>query len=97
MPVKAKIVWASDHSIELNEYEFGYDEGELYSSPTFRNINKKIKNFCSRTEKFGKKHFGNKEWLWFEILWEYCPEQGESYRGLRIDWTDDYEYWLWLI
>jgi len=91
-PIKTRIVWASDHGVEFYDHEFEYDVDELYNTKTIRDINKKIKNFCKRTNEFGKKHFGEDDWLWFEVLWNYRPESGESYRDLNLEWVDDYNY-----
>lgn len=79
-----KVCWQSDFTISI------INENEIYSDPykakEILKINKKIKSFCEKTERWGSRHFKDKEWLWSNILWNYSSAHGETVNCLKIKW-----------
>ena len=63
-----------------------------YNCPEVLKINKKIKEFCKRTEAFGRKNFKEKDWLWDNVLWLYEPERNQKFSGLKVSWEKNYSY-----
>ncbi len=86
------VSWESDNSCQIDENSIQryLDSENVYKSKNVINYNKKIENFIKRTNEFGEKYFNDRDWLWQSVLWNYNPEQCETYKKLEIEWMDDY-------
>lgn len=76
------ISWESDNSATINDeriFDFPDTSDLAYKSKECLQFNKKIKYFIQRTEKFGRKNFKDKDWLWENVLWECDPNCGNTY------------------
>jgi hypothetical protein len=84
------VVWCGDQHVEIggDDTEKICFADQLYESSTITKINKDIKSFCERTKKFGTKHFGEADALWYSVLWNFRPEKGETLKGTHyITWV----------
>ena len=87
------VAWSSDNSCEVDENSIQryLVSEDVYKTKAIVNHNKNIRTFIENVSKFGKKHFNDGDWLWHSVLWNYRPEQGETYKKLKIEWVNDYE------
>lgn len=85
---KVNVRWDSDDKISINESEYIPDSMEFfYNSTEIKKINRDIKRFIKDTEKWGRKYFKEKDWLWYNVLWNYRPECNETAKErLKINW-----------
>lgn len=87
---KVKITWDSDDKISIYDDEYIPDSMEFfYNSLEINKINKDIKKFIENTEKWGKTHFKNKDWLWENVLWNYRPESDEVFDEKHVCWAKE--------
>ena len=52
-------------------------------------IRRFIRRFIKRADAWGLKHFGNKDWLWENVFWEYRPERLEKFNSSNVSWQKD--------
>lgn len=84
IPVKisVEISWCSSDTTEiryLNDFDVSKTKKILGNDV-------KIKNFCKRTDDFGRKYFKDKNWLWKNVLWNYRPELYEKFNPNKYQW-----------
>ena len=81
LKIRVRAGWESDNAISLLEHSRGFADDMIYDiiadekSADVKRINKRIKDFCKKTENFGRKHFKDADWLWSNLLWENNPRK----------------------
>jgi hypothetical protein len=85
---KVDVEWCSDDEVDTEFLRFECNKMALSKLREVRLINESIKDFCKRTEQFGHKHFGDKDWLWSSVLWNYKPETGEQFVPDYYTWVE---------
>lgn len=71
LPCKVLLTWHGEQCVDCDDiFPTSTVIDNIHETKEVRKINKRIEKFCKDTENFGKKYFGQKDWLWENILWE---------------------------
>lgn len=77
--LKVTVVWDSHETVSVDE-----------TSKEINAFNRRIKNFCDKTGRFGENRFKNGDWLWNKVLWDFRPERGDKFRISDYEWIKNY-------
>ena len=69
--VKTKLKWESGVTVsQISDFDLRISNKKLDSVNAVKQRNDAIKDFCKRTEAWGRKNFKNHLWLWENYLWD---------------------------
>lgn len=81
--VPIEIVWDSDDRVSINDEKCDLSP---YDSKEVKEYNEKIRHFIKEVNDFGTKYFDSQDWLWYNVLWNFRPENGEKYNFRKVKW-----------
>ena len=85
--IKINVRWTSDTTLDIDDSFLTIDD--LNKCKEIKAANKKIKAFCKKVDRWSKKHYKDKEWLWLNVFWCYNTntETFEEFEKKTVHWV----------